>query len=99
LGIDKLSTDDRLQLVEDIWNSLEAEQLPPLTEIQLTELERRIANYEAHPKSASSWEFAKAELEAEKWVRISYSRLWSAKSTTNRFSTRSGVLNNHSSLA
>lgn len=65
LGIDKLSADDRLQLVEDIWNSLIEAELPPLTAAQISDLKRRIANYEANPDSASKWEDVLAELEAE----------------------------------
>jgi len=62
LGIDRLSVDDRLALVQEIWDSIAAEpDRIPLTEAQRRELERRIAEYEANPGDAVSWEQVKAE--------------------------------------
>lgn len=44
LGIDRLSSEERLALVQEIWDSLaeDAEQAP-LTDAQRLELERRLA--------------------------------------------------------
>lgn len=63
LGIDQLSPDDRLKLMEEIWDSLAAEaDRAPLTDAQRQDLQRRIAAYEANPKAGSSWEDVKARL-------------------------------------
>jgi putative addiction module component (TIGR02574 family) len=63
LGIDRLSLDERIHLVEEIWDSIstETEQLP-LTDAQREDLKRRIAAYEANPKAGSGWEEVKARL-------------------------------------
>ena len=57
LGIDRLSVEDRLQLIQEIWDSLEAggEQLP-LTEAQEREIDRRIAALDADPHAVTPWE-------------------------------------------
>lgn len=62
LGIDRLDAQERLALAEEIWESLEAEGIPlALTEPQLAELERRLAEDEAHPEDVVPWEQVKAE--------------------------------------
>lgn len=63
LGIDQLSTAERILLVEEIWDSIaaEADQLP-LTEAQKQDLERRLADYQANPAAGSSWEEVKERL-------------------------------------
>jgi len=44
----KLPLDERVQLVEDIWDSIAAEQSSlPLTESQKQELEKRLQAYES----------------------------------------------------
>lgn len=66
LGIDQLSVAQRLLLVEEIWDSIAAEETAvPLTEAQRQDLERRIAAYEADPKAGSSWAEVKARLQTE----------------------------------
>jgi putative addiction module component (TIGR02574 family) len=63
LGIDQLSPAQRILLVEEIWDSIVAEEeRSPLTEAQRQDLQRRIAAYEANPKAGSSWEEVKARL-------------------------------------
>ena len=58
---------ERIQLVEDIWNSIaqEANARPdvlPLTEPQRAELDRRIADADAHPEEAVPWETVRDDL-------------------------------------
>lgn len=62
LGIDRLSVEDRLALVQEIWDSIadEAGRMP-LSEAQRLELERRIAAHEANPGAAVPWEQVEAE--------------------------------------
>lgn len=61
----KLSVPERIQLAEDIRDSIAAEQpdaLPPLTDDQRREFERRLANVEADPGVGALWDEVKARL-------------------------------------
>lgn len=61
LGIDRLSFDDRLQLVQEIWESLDSEMDGlPLTEAQTRELKRRVAVLDANPEAVTPWEAVEA---------------------------------------
>jgi putative addiction module component (TIGR02574 family) len=63
LGIDRLGVEDRLALVEQIWDSLaEDSAAVPLTDAQRAELDRRIADHEANPSDVVSWEEVKASI-------------------------------------
>ena len=54
--IKALSIDDRIMLVQAIWDSIAAEQVAPdLTEAQKQELDRRIADGEANPNNVLTW--------------------------------------------
>ena len=60
LGIDRLSRDQRIALVLEIWDTIAAEpQQPLLTEAQRRELERRIAEDDANPDDVVPWEQVK----------------------------------------
>lgn len=62
LGIDRLSVDDRIQLVTAIWDSIPVESHGiHLTEAQGIELDRRLDDYLAHPDDVIPWEEAKAK--------------------------------------
>lgn len=59
----QLSVSERIQLVEDIWDSIAAEKADvPLTDEQMEELDRRIAAAEASPGSGRTWADIKARL-------------------------------------
>ncbi len=61
-----LSIAERIELVEDIWDSIPDEQENlQLTEPQKQDLVRRLAAYEANPKAGSSWEEVKTRLWAQ----------------------------------
>ena len=61
LGIDQLSVEDRLALVQEIWDSIAAEvEQAPLSEAQRRELERRLADSLARPDAVTPWEEIKA---------------------------------------
>lgn len=63
LGIDRLSVEERLALVEDIWDSIAPESAAlPLTDTQRTELDRRIDEHEANPEDVVPWEEVKAAI-------------------------------------
>jgi putative addiction module component (TIGR02574 family) len=61
LGIDRLGLDERLNLVEEIWETLgsESENIS-LTPAQRAELERRVAEDDANPDNVAPWEEVKA---------------------------------------
>lgn len=60
-----MNIDDRIRLVEAIWDQIAADQAyPDLTEAQKRELDRRLADDEAHPDDVIPWEVIKAEAQA-----------------------------------
>ncbi len=62
LGIDQMSIEDRLALVQEIWDSIAADpEQVPLTEAQRCELERRLAAHAADPTQVVPWEQVKAQ--------------------------------------
>lgn len=61
LGIDRLPVEERLTLVEDLWDSIAAESAAvPLTDAQRLELQKRIEEDDAHPDDVAPWEMVKA---------------------------------------
>ncbi len=63
LGIERLGIEERLTLVEEIWDSIAADSTAvPLTHAQRDELDRKIADHEANPDDVVSWEEVKATL-------------------------------------
>ncbi len=60
LNIDKMSVDERLELIGKIWDSIE--KLPELTEEQKAELDRRIESYRASPDESVTREAMEARL-------------------------------------
>ena len=57
LGIDRLPVDARLDLIEEIWDSItdQVETLP-LTPAQEAEIGRRLDDHDANPDDVISWE-------------------------------------------
>ena len=64
----KLSVAERIHLAQDLWDSVaaEPERMPPLSQAQKNEIDRRLADHAADPFSAESWEAVRARL----WSRI-----------------------------
>jgi putative addiction module component (TIGR02574 family) len=64
----KLSPAERIQLAEDLWDSVAAhpEDLPPFTEAQRAEIERRLSDHERDPASAVTWQDVRRRL----WSRV-----------------------------
>lgn len=61
LGIDRLGIEERLTLVEEIWDSIAADSSSvPLTEPQRIELQKRIEEDNAHPDDVTPWDQVKA---------------------------------------
>ena len=64
MEISQLSVAERIQLAEDLWDSILAkpDELP-LTNAQTQELDRRLEQYQADPKIGTSWKVVKGRLE------------------------------------
>ena len=63
LGIERLGIEERLTLVEELWDSIAADRAAvPLTEAQRVELDRRIAEHEANPDDVVPWEEVRASI-------------------------------------
>lgn len=64
----KLSTAERVQLAQDLWDSVAAEpaHAPPLSQAQKDEIDRRLADHALNPTKLEVWEDVRARL----WSRI-----------------------------
>jgi putative addiction module component (TIGR02574 family) len=61
--IERMSVPERLQLLDEIWESLAAApEEVPVTPAQREELRRRVAAYRANPQEGASWEVVKAKM-------------------------------------
>ncbi|UIE38869.1 addiction module protein [Leptodesmis sichuanensis] len=61
--ISQLSIAERIQLAEDLWDSiLEQPDELPLTDAQKQELDRRLESYQQDPTIGSTWEEVKQRL-------------------------------------
>jgi putative addiction module component (TIGR02574 family) len=60
--LSKLSVAERIQLAEDLWDSVPESADIPLTNAQKAELERRLADLEQHPDAGEPWEVVRARL-------------------------------------
>jgi putative addiction module component (TIGR02574 family) len=59
----QLSVAKRIQLVEDIWDSIvQIPEAVQLTEEQRVELDRRLESYQANPSEGISWNELKEKL-------------------------------------
>jgi putative addiction module component (TIGR02574 family) len=60
--ITRLSPDERLALIAQLWDSLDDAQIP-LTPAQQAELERRLSRLDHDRNQSVTWETLKADLE------------------------------------
>jgi putative addiction module component (TIGR02574 family) len=58
----ELTPAERLDLVEDLWDSIAPENLPPLSPEEIDELKRELADHQAEPTGAQPWETVRAWL-------------------------------------
>ncbi|MBS9391373.1 MAG: hypothetical protein AN485_18200 [Anabaena sp. MDT14b] len=64
--IKALSIADRIRIVQDILESIAAEQAyPDLTTAQKRELDRRITDYEANPDDVMTWQEITASIRGQ----------------------------------
>lgn len=63
-AISKLSRAERIQLAEELWDSVAADTGDlPITEAQVAELYRRLADLERDPDAGESWPVVRARIE------------------------------------
>lgn len=63
LGIDQLGVDERLALIEALWDSISTDESAiPVTEAQRAELDRRLADHEVNPDDVVSWDEVRESL-------------------------------------
>ncbi|MHC5936524.1 addiction module protein [Nostoc sp.] len=61
-----LSVEDRIRIVQAIWDSIAAEQVyPDLTNAQKQELDRRITDYDLNPGNVLTWEEIKTSIKGQ----------------------------------
>ena len=64
LNISKLSVAERIQLAEDLWDSVAADTGDlELTAAHTAELDRRLADFERDPGAGESWDVVRARIE------------------------------------
>ncbi len=56
-----LSVSERLQLVEELWDSIDDERIP-IPEWHLQEIQRRLADLEANPGAGIPWDVVREKL-------------------------------------
>lgn len=60
----RLSVSERIQLVEDLWDSIAASGADvPLTAAEIQELDRRLDDLEANPGAGVPWDEVRARVE------------------------------------
>jgi putative addiction module component (TIGR02574 family) len=52
----RLPADERVELALELWDSLADHEVPPPTDEQIAEAERRLAEYQKNPDRAVSWQ-------------------------------------------
>jgi len=63
----QLSVEEQIELVEALWdNIVEWSVVPPLTDAQKVELDRRLAEHDANPDDVVPW----SEVKASAFARI-----------------------------
>jgi putative addiction module component (TIGR02574 family) len=64
LKISELTVAERIQLAEDLWDSVAADTGDlPLTDAQRAELELRLADFQRDPDSGESWEVVRERIQ------------------------------------
>jgi putative addiction module component (TIGR02574 family) len=66
LGIDRLSSEERLKLIGEIWESITPIDQLEIPESHREELDRRLAAADADPAAGRPWEEVLAELRGKK---------------------------------
>ncbi len=60
---ERMTIAERILYVQELWDRIAADaEHEPLTAIQATEIDRRIADYRAHPETSIPWEVAREQM-------------------------------------
>jgi putative addiction module component (TIGR02574 family) len=62
----ELPAAERLEVAEELWDSIRPDEMPPLTTEQKEEIERRLAEHRRDPGTALPWNEVRARL----WSRL-----------------------------
>ena len=76
LGIDQLGPEKQLELIGEIWDNLTAKGEHRIPDSHKEELDRRLAEADASPDQAESWDVVRARL----WADRLDPRSWRARS-------------------
>lgn len=61
--VQRLSGSEKLMLVSELWNQLEANPADvPVSREVIAELDRRIEHFESHPEEFTTWETVRERL-------------------------------------
>ena len=67
IDINKLTPEERLDLIEELWDSLSPDPAKiPLTNAQVKELDRRVAEMDADESFGIPWEMVLAKIRGSK---------------------------------
>lgn len=68
----ELSVSERIQLVEDVWDSIaEVPESVPLTGLQKEELDQRLEAYHQNPDEGSPWGMVRERIRNGSWGKSS----------------------------
>ena len=73
LGIDRLSNEERLQLIGEIWDSLTPLDQVKIPDSHRAELDLRLAAADAAPAAGTPWDQVRDRLRGKEWVTPSSS--------------------------
>ena len=62
----RLTPAERVQLAQDLWDSIAPEDLPPLTDEQIEEIDRQLVEHARDPSGTLTWEKVRTSL----WARL-----------------------------
>jgi putative addiction module component (TIGR02574 family) len=62
----KLTPAERIELVEDLWDSIGPDSLPPLSAQELDELDRELAEHRRDPAGSEGWDAVRAWLQSRR---------------------------------
>jgi putative addiction module component (TIGR02574 family) len=62
----KLTPAERIELVEDLWDSIGSDSLPPLSAEELDELDRELAEHRRNPTGSESWDAVRAWIQSRR---------------------------------
>lgn len=62
-SFDQMTTAERISYVQELWDRIAADaEREPLTQAQVVELEKRLADYVSQPESSIPWEQAREQM-------------------------------------